>query len=57
MLELIPNEVAIAKKGVLDGARAGWADKLGIPTNSISDEVASTGIIFLNEDIKIERIM
>jgi hypothetical protein len=55
-LELIPSETEIAKAGVLDGARIGWADKLNVPESSISDQSALQGIIFLNEDCTIERV-
>jgi hypothetical protein len=45
----------IAKSGVLDGARNGWADKWNVPEISVSDETALKGILFLNEDLTMER--
>lgn len=56
-LELIPSETGIAKAGILDGARIAWADKLNVPESSISDQSALQGIIFLNEDQTIERVI
>lgn len=57
MLSLVEiSELEIAKAGVLDGAKIGWADKLNIPESSISDQTALQGIIFLNEDFTIGRI-
>ena len=52
----LPSETTIAKKGVLDGARIVWSDKLNVPESSISDQTALQGIIFLNEDYTIERV-
>ena len=56
-LELISSETGIAKAGILDGARIAWADKLNVPESSISDQSALQGIIFLNEDQTIERVI
>ena len=56
-LELLPSETEIAKAGVVDGAKVGWANKLNIPESSILDQSALQGIIFLNEDHTIERVI
>jgi hypothetical protein len=33
-----------------------WADKLKVPESSISDQTALQGIIYMNEDLTIERV-
>jgi hypothetical protein len=55
MLELLSSETTIAKSGVLDGVRNGWADKWNVPKISVSDETALKRILFLNEDVTMER--
>ena len=56
-LELLPSEIEIAKAGIVDGAKIAWSDKLNIPESSISDQSALQGIIFLNQDHTIERVI
>lgn len=56
MIELSQEETNIAKVGILDGARMGWSEKLNVAESSISDETALQGIIFLNENLRIDRI-
>lgn len=56
LLELVPSEKQIVKESFTDGARFGWAKELNVPEHSISDSDALQGVIFLNEDCRIERI-
>lgn len=56
LLELSTSETNIAKKSVTDGAKIAWAKKLNVPEQSVSDQAALQGIIFLNEDNTIERV-
>lgn len=56
LLELTSSESEIAKLGILDVALNTWSNKLYIPKDYISDEIALQGIIFLNENFTIRRI-
>jgi len=56
MIELSFKETQIAKNGFLEGAKAALANQTGVDKESISDETALQGIIFLNENYTIERI-
>lgn len=39
-IELTPSEIAIAKAGILDGAKIAWSNKLNVLKSSISDQTA-----------------
>ena len=55
-IELSLEETHIAKTGLIEGAKRGIAEKLAIVQDSISDERALEGFLFLNEEYTIERI-
>ena len=52
----IATRTRIAKTGLIEGAKKGLADQLGVEKGSITDETALRGILFLNEEYTIERI-
>ena len=55
-IELSLEETRIAKLGTLEGAKKALAEQLKVAKESISDETALQGILFLNEEYTIERI-
>ncbi len=56
MIELSLDETKIAKTGLMEGAKEALAEQLGVKKESISDERAFQGILFLNEKYTIEPI-
>ena len=56
-IELSMDETARLKEGVLDGTRTAWAEKLGVDKSEVSDEIALQGVIYLNEEYTIPRVL
>ena len=54
VLELSTEEVPIVKDAILDGVEIALAEQRGVPKDSISDQDAYQGILFVNEHYTIE---